>query len=71
MLMPNQQCWVIKKGKYFVNADFGALFTGRTTGFVGYSDKDRMQRDLDKLGKGFYSEQVDLNEIPKGIRVYT
>lgn len=73
MSMSNQ-CWVIKKGEYFVNADFKALFTGRVTGFVGYSNKDRMQKDLDKLGGSgevYYSEQVNLNTIPKGVRVYT
>jgi hypothetical protein len=71
----NQMVWVIRnRDGYFVNADFRALFNGRTTGFVGYTNKDRMQKDLDKLGElgeGYYSEQVCLNEIPKGVRIYT
>jgi hypothetical protein len=74
MLNQNQMVWVIKKGEYFVNADFRALFTGRASGFVGYSNKERMQKDLDKLGgsgEGYYNEQVNLNTIPKGVRVYT
>jgi len=74
MSLSNQQCWIIKKGEYYVNANFKALFTGRTSGFVGYIEKDRMQIDLDKLGgleKGYYCEQVNLNEVPRGERVYT
>lgn len=74
MSKSDQQCWVIKKDKYYVNAGFRALFTGRTTGFVGYINKGKMQRDLDRLGgleEGYYYEQVDLSKIPLGERVYT
>ena len=70
----SNQCWVIKKGEYYVNVGFKALFTGRTTGFVGYVSKEKMQRDLDRLGgvgEGYYCEQVDLSEIPLGERIYT
>jgi hypothetical protein len=72
MSKSNQQCWVIKKGKYYVNAGFKALFTGRTTGFVGY-DKDKegiMKKDLEMLGEGYYAEYINFREIPDGERIY-
>lgn len=35
-----EQCWVIKnKDGYYVNPNFGALFTGITTGFVCFNNK--------------------------------
>lgn len=67
-------CWVIKKGEYYVNAKFGALFTGITTGFTGYTNEETMKKDLEMMGgleEGYYYEQVNTNEIPKGERVYT
>lgn len=65
------KCWVIKnKDGYYVNPDFTALFTGKTTGFTGYINKATMQKDLEKLGAGYYAEYIDLKEIPKGKRIY-
>jgi len=69
--MFDQQCWVIKnKDGYFVNAKFGALFSGLTTGFVGYDDEERAMEDLDMLGEGYYSEYINLRDVPKGERIY-
>lgn len=69
--MSSQRCWVIKnRDGLFVNADFGALFSGRTTGFTGYDSEARMKEDLERLGSGYYSEYIDLWSIPRGERVY-
>ena len=71
----NQECWVIKnKGGYYVNADFRALFTGRTSGFVGYDNRMEAEKDLERLGgerEGYNCKQVNLNDVPRGKRVYT
>lgn len=68
-----KQCWVIKNEQgYYVNANFGAMFTGIATGFIFYDadKKETMQKDLERLGEGYYCEQVNLNEVPDGKRVY-
>lgn len=70
MSMQNEKVWVIKKGEYYVNAKFRALFSGRTTGFTGYTNELTMQKDLEKLGEGYYSEYVNFNDIPDGERFY-
>jgi hypothetical protein len=69
--MFDQQCWVIKnQDGYYVNAKFRALFSGITTGFTGYANKETMQKDLGRLGEGYHSEYINLKNIPKGKRVY-
>ncbi|MFA6843706.1 MAG: hypothetical protein WCR33_04820 [Bacilli bacterium] len=71
MSLSNAMVYVIKKEDgLYVNAKFGALFTGRTSGFSGYGDKEEMKKDLEKLGDGYYGEYINLNEIPIGERVY-
>lgn len=69
--MFNQQCWVIKnKDGNYVNSDFRALFTGITTGFTGYTNEETMKKDLEMLGQEYYSEYINLKDVPKGKRVY-
>lgn len=68
--MFDQECWVIKKDKYYVNAKFKALFTGITTGFTGYTNEETMKKDLEKLSEGYYSEFVNLQDVPDGRRIY-
>lgn len=69
--MFDQQCWVIKnEDGYFVNAKFGALFIGITTGFIAYDNEETARKDLDKLGREYYLEYINLKDIPKGERVY-
>lgn len=69
--MFDQQCWVIRnEDGYFVNAKFGALFTGITTGFIVYNNEETARKDLDKLGREYYLEYINLKDIPKGERVY-
>lgn len=68
--MKDEQCWVIKKGKYYVNPKYKALFSGHATGFTGYTNKETMQKDLDMLGDGYYSEFINLRDVPDGERVY-
>lgn len=69
--MFDQQCWVIKnKDGYYVNPDFKALFTGITTGFTGYINKETMKKDLEMLGERYHAEYINLKDIPKGERVY-
>lgn len=63
-------CWVIKKGEYYVNAKFGALFTGITTGFTGYTNEETIKKDLEMMGEDYYSRYINLKDIPKGERVY-
>ncbi len=69
--MFDQQCWVIKKDGYYVNAKFKALFSGLTTGFTGYTNEETIKKDLEKLGQGYYSEYINLKDVPKGKRVYS
>ena len=68
--MFDQQCWVIKKGEYYINPDFKALFTGITTGFTAYTNKETMEKDLKMLGEEYYSKYINLKDVPKGERVY-
>jgi len=71
MSMQDEMVWVIKnENGYFVNANFGALFTGRTSGFSGYGREEEMKKDLEKLGEGFKAKYINMNEIPRGERVY-
>lgn len=70
--MFDQQCWVIKnEDGYFVNAKFGVLFTGITTGFTAYTNEETMKKDLEMMGEDYYSRYINLKDIPKGERVYT
>jgi len=71
MSMQQERCWVIKnQDNYYVNPKFKVLFTGLCTGFTGYTDKETMQKDLDMLGEGYYSEYIYYKNIPEGRRVY-
>ncbi len=69
----DERVWVIKNSEgYYVNPKFKALFSGLCSGFIFY-DKDKeetIQKDLDMLGVGYHSEQVNLNEVADGVRVY-
>jgi hypothetical protein len=53
-----------------VNAKFKALFSGLTTGFTGYTNELAIKKDLDMLGEGYYSEYINLRDVPKGERIY-
>ncbi len=68
--MKDEQCWVIKKGEYYVNPKYKALFTGQCTGFTFYSNEETMRKDLDMLREGYYSEYINLRDVPKGERIY-
>lgn len=71
--MQDEQCWVIKKGEYYVNANFGALFSGVTTGFIFYSSEDLAKEKLNKLDEldnRYYIEYMNLKDIPNGERVH-
>jgi hypothetical protein len=61
--------WVIKKGEYYVNPNFRVLLTGHADGFICYNNKETMQRDLNVLGEGYYSEYIRYNDIPDGERI--
>ena len=70
--MQSEMVYVIKnEDGYYVNAKFGALFTGRNSGFSGYGDEGMVKKDLERLGEGYYAEYVNLCDIPKGERIYT
>lgn len=68
--MKNEMVWVIKKGEYFVNPKFRALFSGITSGFTGYTNEQTMLKDLEILGADYYSEFINLRDIPDGKRIY-
>ncbi len=70
MSMPNEMVWVIKKGEYYVNPKYRALFTGHTDGFTFYSNEEIVKEKLAILDEGYYSEYINLRDIPEGERVY-
>lgn len=71
MSMPDEQCYVIKnEDGYYVNAKFRALFTGITSGFSGYGDENEARKDLERLGRGYHLEYINLKDVPKGERIY-
>ncbi len=71
MALSDRQVWVIKnQDGYYVNPDFQVLFTGHTSGFITYSNKETMEEDLEMLGEGYYSEYININDIPKGERIF-
>ena len=72
MSMQSEMVYVIKnEDGHYVNAKFGALFTGRTSGFRGYGDEGMAKKDLEKLGDSYSMEHILYRNIPKGERVYT
>jgi len=70
-MLKDEMCWVIKNQEgYYVNPKFGALFDGYTTGFVFYGKKEILKKNLKMLGEGYYSEYLNLKDVPQGERVY-
>lgn len=68
-----EMVWVIKKGDYYVNPNFKALFTGRNvTGFTWWTNGQTALNKLEGLGEGYKVEYIDLDDIPlNGVRVYS
>ena len=70
--MRDEQVYVIKnKDGYYLNANYGVLFSGVTSGFIFYNNTDTLRRDLERLGEGYHSEHVNFSELPNGKRIYT
>jgi hypothetical protein len=71
MSMQDKMVYVIKnENGYYVNPKFGALFSGITSGFIFYNNKDIIKQDLKKLNDKHYSEYINLKDIPRGKRIY-
>lgn len=68
--MKDEMIWVIKRGPYYVNPNFITFYTGLTTGFTAWTNKETMQKQLDRLDEGYYSEFVNYNSIPDGEKIY-
>ena len=56
--MFDQQCWVIRnEDGYFVNAKFGALFTGITTGFVVDENEEKYCLEISDGAVGWFPKE--------------
>jgi len=82
MSMQDERVYVIRNSEgYFVNVRetkqgyYHTLYSGIPLSGKGsfkyYTNEDTVKKYLKMLGKGFYSEYINMGDIPEGVRIYT